>query len=104
MGSCLAFVYVSVFEGFGIPLLDAMQAEVPILTSNVTSLPEVAGNAALLVDPFSVNSISEGLTRLHKEEKLRKKLVSEGKDQVRQYTWERSAAVIWDVLEALARG
>src|SRR5665213_3900259 len=58
VGAAFAMAYASYFEGFGIPIVEAIQCEIPVITSNVTSMPEVAGDAALLVDPFSVDSIS----------------------------------------------
>jgi len=60
LGSALALTFVSFIEGFGIPILEAMQCDVPVITSNTTSMPEVSGGAALLVDPFSVGSIKGG--------------------------------------------
>ena len=63
IAASLALSYVPFFEGFGIPILEAMNCEVPVITANVTSMPEVAGSAALLVDPYSVDSISSAMIR-----------------------------------------
>jgi glycosyltransferase involved in cell wall biosynthesis len=85
------FAYPSLYEGFGIPLLEAMAAGAPILTSNVSSLPEVAGNAALLVDPLCVRSIRDGLHRLLSDSRLRQELVARGRAREKEFTWARTA-------------
>ena len=61
ISSATAMTYVSYFEGFGIPILEAFHCETPVITSNITSMPEVAGDAAILVDPFSIQSICDGM-------------------------------------------
>src|SRR5690606_7214544 len=85
------FAFPSLYEGFGIPLLEAMAASVPTLTSNVSSMPEVAGDAALLVDPTSVEAIAAGLERLHVDEVLRRRLIQLGREREREFTWTRAA-------------
>lgn len=95
MGSALALTYVPYFEGFGIPILEAMNCDVPVITSNVTSMPEVSGNAALLVDPFSVDSIKDGMTRIAADEKLRQELVEKGRERRKLFSWDNSAASLW---------
>lgn len=86
-----AFVLPSLYEGFGIPLLEAMSAGVPVVTSNVSSMPEIAGEAALLVDPFDVESIAAALMRLLADEALTRRLVALGQARVRHFSWERAA-------------
>lgn len=86
-----AFAYPSLYEGFGLPVLEAMAAGVPVLTSDRSSLPEVAGDAAVLVDPGSVESIRAGLTRLLDEPGLRERLAAAGTARERAFTWERTA-------------
>jgi glycosyltransferase involved in cell wall biosynthesis len=71
LASALATAYVSYFEGFGIPIVESYFCDVPVITSNVTSMPEVSGDASLLVDPFSIDSIANALTRMATDEKLR---------------------------------
>ncbi|MEL6673132.1 MAG: glycosyltransferase family 1 protein [Bacteroidota bacterium] len=97
-GGCLALTYVPYFEGFGLPLLEAMQAEVPILTSRESALPEVAGEAALLVDPFRPEAIAEGLKQLWEQEGLREKLVAAGRMQREKFSWDQTYASVWPVL------
>ncbi len=98
LGSALALAYVSYFEGFGIPLVEAMRCEVPVLTSDRTSLPEVAGDAALICDPFSVESISEGLLRLANDESLRKSLVEKGKIRAQHFSWDKTSETVWNAI------
>ncbi len=99
--SALALTYVSLFEGFGVPIIEAMQAGVPVMTSSVSSMPEVAGNAALLVDPKKVDEIAEGLQRLAEDAALRTELSSKGLRRAATYTWEHTADVIEQVIKDL---
>lgn len=86
-------VYPSLFEGFGLPVLEAMHAEVPILTSSVSSMPEVAGEAAILVDPHSVDSIAAGMKQLVTDPELRHRLVAAGCRERMRYSWDLTAKV-----------
>lgn len=99
LSSALSLVYVSYFEGFGIPLVEAMCADVPVITSNVTAMPEVAGNAALLVDPFSVHSIADAMQQIFKDDKLRTDLVNKGRIRQQAFHWDNTASQIWQSLE-----
>ncbi len=94
LGGALALTYVSLFEGFGVPLLEAMQAEVPILAANRSALPEVAGDAALLVDPTSVEAISQGMEQLYLQPALRHQLIKAGRSRRAAYSWEKTTAII----------
>ena len=100
--SAFASVYLSVFEGFGIPVLEAMQCGVPVITSNVSALPEVAGGAALLCDPFSVDSMSEAMMRVHSDEMLRRRLSEEGLLRAARYSWDTTADYLWQSIEKTA--
>ncbi|HLX42816.1 MAG TPA: glycosyltransferase family 1 protein [Bryobacteraceae bacterium] len=86
------FVYPSLYEGFGFPVVQAMAAGVAVLTSNTSCLPEVTGDGALLVDPGSVSEISEGLARLLESDSLRAKIGSRGREKAKQFRWETCAA------------
>ena len=102
--NCFAFVYPSLFEGFGLPVLEAMSCGAPVLTSNTSSLPEVAGDAAILADPFSVDSIYGGLARLLKESDLRSNLRDSGLKQAEKFSWKRAAHSVLDIYqETLAK-
>lgn len=86
-----AFVYLSLYEGFGLPVLEALACGVPSLVSNSTSLPEVAGDAALLVDPHDREAIREGLIRLLSDEDLRRRLADAGPRQAARFSWRQCA-------------
>ncbi len=87
-----AFVFPSLYEGFGLPPLEAMANETPVVTSNVSSLPEVAGDAALLVDPYDVASIADGILRAVTDEPLRQTLIARGRERARHFSWAKAAA------------
>lgn len=89
-------VFVPYFEGFGLPILEAMQCHVPVISSNVTSMPEVAGDAALLVDPYDVKEIALAMQRLNADPGLAATLVQKGIEQKDRFTWNRTAAKVWD--------
>jgi glycosyltransferase involved in cell wall biosynthesis len=95
------FVYPSIHEGFGIPLLEAMACEVPIVTSNVSALPEIAGDAALLVDPFDTRSIAEALERLLGDPGLGEGLTSRGRERVSRFTVCGAAGKIVEIYKNL---
>ena len=99
LGSALALTYVSYFEGFGIPIVEAFQAEVPVITSNVTSMPEVAGDAALFVDPFDPESIAEALYKAYQYESLRNDLIIRGNRRKKLFSWQQTADHLWDSIE-----
>ena len=86
------FVYPSLYEGFGLPVLEAMACGVPVLASNVSSLPEVVGSAGLLLDPGDVDAIAQGMIRLWEDEALRRDLSARGLEQARGFSWERTAS------------
>jgi glycosyltransferase involved in cell wall biosynthesis len=98
LGAATALVYVSLFEGFGVPLLEAMHAEVPIVTSDVSSLPEVAGDAAILVDPIKMEEIAEAMRRISEDEHLCNKLVAKGRVQRVKFNWQRATDVVYEAL------
>ena len=99
MGAATALTYVSLFEGFGIPIVDAMNAEVPVITSGVSSMPEVAGDAALLVDPYSIQSIADALIKIYSDPGLHISLVKNGRLQRQKFNWDRSAEAFWQCIE-----
>lgn len=93
-----AFAYPSLYEGFGLPPLEAMAAGAPVLTSNVSSLPEVVGDAALTVDPRDVDAIRDGLTALLDDRGLADRLRAAGRERASSFTWERTASETLDAL------
>lgn len=96
LGSAHALVYASLFEGFGIPIVEAMQARVPVITSNVTSMPEVGGDAVLYADPMQVNSITEAMLKLSADKSLRNSLINKGEEQAKKFTWQKTADRLWE--------
>ena len=99
---CLA--YPSLYEGFGFPVLEAFACKTPVITSKLSSMPEVAGDAALLVDPYDVAALSAALKRVLSEPALRTELVARGVRQAAHFTWERTARHLLAVYRELARG
>jgi len=94
---CLS--YVPYFEGFGVPLLEAMRSEIPIISANVTSMPEVAGNAALYVDPFNIEEIKNAMEKIYTNKDLRNRLIENGKKQSKKFSWDESAKSLWRSIE-----
>jgi len=84
-----ALVFPSLFEGFGMPVLEAMWCDCPVVCSNSTSLPEVAGDAALLVDPRSPEELAGAISRILDDEPLRKKLIGLGRLQAKKFSWHK---------------
>ena len=92
MKAATAFVFPSLFEGFGLPVLEAFAAGIPVIASNTTSLPEVAGDCAILVDPLDTSSIAQGMLRLLEDSQLSASLVDKGRARATQFSWDRTAA------------
>ncbi|MCA0453058.1 MAG: glycosyltransferase family 4 protein [Chloroflexi bacterium] len=99
MAACLAFP--SLYEGFGLPILEAMACGAPVVTSNVSSLPEVAGDAGLLVDPYDVDALANALQSLIQDEPLRQQLIEKGLERVKEFTWEKSARQLLGIYQTL---
>lgn len=95
IGGAYALVYASLFEGFGIPILEALHCDVPAIVSNTSSMPEVAGDAALLVDPSSAQDIADKMHQIYKDEALRNKLIVNARVQRQKFGWASSADKLW---------
>lgn len=100
LGAAHANVYISYFEGFGVPIIEAFACGVPVLTANTSSTPEVAGDAALVVDPFSIEDIANALERLAVDEQLCEELKRKGFERVKDFNWDLSAKELWKVVES----
>jgi glycosyltransferase involved in cell wall biosynthesis len=94
-----ALVYPSWYEGFGLPVLESFGCGTPVITSNVTSLPEVAGDAALLVDPADAGAIARSIVRVIEDAGLRQKLIDRGRERAAGYTWDRTARIILEGIQ-----
>lgn len=97
------FVFPSLYEGFGFPPLEAMASGTPVVTSNISSLPEVVGSAAVLVDPYDARSIADGIRSVLTDERLRQDLHAKGLEQVRKYSWETAARETLAIYDQVAR-
>jgi len=97
-GAALATAYVPYFEGFGIPIIEAQSCASPVVTADRSSMPEVAGGAALLVDPFSPTAIAAALVRLWQEPDLRQELVAKGLQNIQRFSWDKSAEAVWEAI------
>ncbi|PYT32650.1 MAG: hypothetical protein DMG57_01185 [Acidobacteria bacterium] len=98
-----AFVFPSLYEGFGLPPLEAMASGTPVVTSNVSSLPEAVGDSAVLVNPENVFEIARGIREVLLDDDLRSRLVVKGKEQAARFNWERTAREIISIYEEVAR-
>lgn len=96
LGSARALLYCSLFEGFGIPIIEAFNAHTPVVTSNLTSMPEVAGDAALLVDPYDTDAMAEAFARIATDDELCSTLVERGLSRRNLFNWDRTAALLWE--------
>lgn len=101
MCGALAFVFPSIYEGFGMPPLEAMACGVPVLSSDSASLPEVTGDCAVICDAYSEESIADGLQRLYSDENLRKNLSIRGLDRAKNFTWDKSAEMLYNIYKEL---
>jgi glycosyltransferase involved in cell wall biosynthesis len=99
VGTAYALVYVSLLEGFGIPILEAMHCDVPVITANRTSMPEVAGEAAILVNPESVEEIALAMKRMTEDGILREQLIEKARIQRQKFSWTNTAIMIYQALE-----
>ncbi len=96
----LSFVFPSFYEGFGLPPLEAMQCGTPVIASNTTSIPEVVGDAGILIDPYKQDELSEAILKLYKNQTLRQDLSRKGIERAKLFSWEKTAAKMIDAYKS----
>lgn len=101
MGGATALTFLPLFEGFGIPVIEAMYCDIPVLASNVTSLPEVAQNAAIYADPYNINSMAEQMISIATDEIMRKDLIEKGRIRRQNFNWNKTSDGLWDCIKKL---
>jgi glycosyltransferase involved in cell wall biosynthesis len=99
--SAECLMYVSLFEGFGVPIIEAMKCDVPVITSNVSSMPEIAGDAALLVDPTSCDEIASAMREIISDNALRQTLIERGRKRANIFSWDLTAERLWQCCETV---
>ncbi|MFC2138959.1 glycosyltransferase family 4 protein, partial [Bacteroidota bacterium] len=99
IGGATALTFVPTFEGFGIPNLEAMYCDIPVITSNVTAIPEVVHDAGILVDPFWVAEIKDAMVRISTDFEFRNKLIEKGQKRRALYSWDNTAENLWKCIE-----
>lgn len=99
VAAAYALVFPSYFEGFGVPILEAMQSHVPVITSNTSSMPEIGETAALYADPTDAADIADQMKRIFTNENLRGQLVEKGKVVAAKYTWQRTSELMWQAIQ-----
>ena len=103
LAAAYALIYPSFFEGFGVPIIEAMQCGVPVIASNTSSMPEVGGNAALYASPTDVNELAEQMMQLYKNETMRNQMIQLGFTQSAKFSWDESAKKLWQIIEGVSK-
>lgn len=101
MAAATAFIYIPYFEGFGMPLAEAMACQTPVIAGNKSCLPEIAADAALYVDPFNIQDIANGMQQLKNDVALQSQLTKAGQQRVKDFNWDHAANLIWQELQQL---
>ena len=101
--NAVCFVFTSIYESFGIPILEAMACGTPVITSNLSSMPEIAGDAALTVNPYDVNEIAEAMEKVVSDSMLQQCLITNGLNRVENFSWENAAKQTLKVYEHIFR-
>ena len=98
LSGAIGLLYVSLYEGFGLPIIEAMKCETAVITSDITAMPEIADDAALLVNPYDVDEIVNAMQKLHEDINLRNQLVNRGKSIALKYSWEQTSDLLWNCI------
>lgn len=103
MGAAFALTYIPYFEGFGIPLVEAMRCGLPIIAGNLTCLPEVAGDAAMYVNPFDTEEVSKAMIYLASDEQKQADLSQKSLERASLFSWDYTAETTWNVIEDILK-
>ncbi|MGD2034721.1 MAG: glycosyltransferase family 1 protein, partial [Bacteroidales bacterium] len=103
IGSSRALIYASLFEGFGIPILEAMRCNIPVITSNITSMPEIGGDAVCYVDPYKPESIASAMHRIVSDKQYCQDLIEKGESQYLKFSWDRTSLRLWNTMEKVLK-
>lgn len=95
-GAANCLLYVSFYEGFGMPILEAMSCNVPVITSRLSAMPEISGDAAILIDPYASDSISNAMVEIQTNHNLKKDLILKGQENLKRFSWDNSASIFWE--------
>ena len=98
LASAHALCFISLFEGFGLPIIEAMKLRVPVITSNTSCMPEIAQDCAIIVDPYNTNEIKNAMSQISTDTLLRKKLIQKGEARAKDFNWSKSADKIWKII------
>lgn len=101
LSSASALLYPSIYEGFGIPIVEAFACGIPVITSTTSSMPEVAGDAALLVNPHRTEEIHQAMVKIYTQPKLVNELTNKGKERLQLFSWDKSASDLWNEIEKI---
>ncbi|MAQ70281.1 MAG: glycosyltransferase [Flavobacteriales bacterium] len=99
LAAAKALIFTSIFEGFGLPIIEAMKSGVPVITSNTSAMPEVAGNAALIVNPHDINDINTAIQKIDTNNELRSELIQKGKERIKIFDWKKTSDGIGEILK-----
>ena len=97
----IATIFPSIYEGFGLPIIESMASGTPVIASNITSLPEVGGDAAYYFDPYDLNSISDAMSKIVHDENLRQMMRIKGLDQARTFSWDKTSELVGKALDGI---
>ena len=97
------FIFPSLYEGFGIPILEGQKCGIPVVASNISAIPEIGGKGALYVDPYSIEDISNKLQQIITDNDLRERLIREGYKNIERFSWEESSKKVNKIIESIGK-